>query len=106
MEACTKTAAPLLIQKDVEERVVNPNLAVIFDEPQFPKAIHKKTHAGPGCAPFGIFSPRDQRPKISLFLTSIERSTYSEHCRDFCRDSYDKLPHLAACQNMRLHEQK
>src|SRR5450759_1402469 len=49
MEACTKTAAPLFIQKDVEEGVVDPNLAVIFDEPQFPKAIHKKTHAGPGC---------------------------------------------------------
>ena len=45
MEACAKTTAPLFIQKDVEEGVVNPNLAVIFDEPQFPKAIHKKTHA-------------------------------------------------------------
>ena len=45
MEVRTKIAAPLFIQKDVEEGVVNPNLAVIFDEPQFPKAIHKKTHA-------------------------------------------------------------
>jgi hypothetical protein len=45
MEVRTKIAALLFIQKDVEEGVVNPNLAVIFDEPQFPKAIHKKTHA-------------------------------------------------------------
>jgi hypothetical protein len=29
---------------------VNPNLAVIFDEPQFPEAIHKKTHSGSRCA--------------------------------------------------------
>jgi hypothetical protein len=29
---------------------VNPNLAVIFDEAQFPEAIHKKTHSGSGCA--------------------------------------------------------
>ena len=50
MEACAQTTAPLFIQKDVEEGVVNPNLAVVFDEPQFPKAIHKKTHSRPGCA--------------------------------------------------------
>ena len=50
MEACTKTAAPLFIQKDVEEGVVDPNLAVIFDEAQFPEAIHKKTHARSGSA--------------------------------------------------------
>ena len=29
---------------------MNPNLAVIFDEPQFPEAIHKKTHSGSRCA--------------------------------------------------------
>src|SRR5664280_73802 len=50
MEVRTKTAAPLFIQKDIEQGVVYPNLAVIFDEAQFSEAIHEKTHAGPGCA--------------------------------------------------------
>src|SRR5271166_58561 len=45
-----QTAAPLFLQKDVEEGVVNPNLAVIFDEAQLPEAIHEKTHSGSGCA--------------------------------------------------------
>src|SRR5208337_1149257 len=49
-EPRTRTAAPSFLQKNVEEGVVNPNLAVIFDEAQFPEAIHKKTHSGPGCA--------------------------------------------------------
>src|SRR5208337_4757729 len=49
-EPRTKTAAPSFLQKDVEEGVVNPNLAVIFDEPQFSEAIHEKTHSGPGGA--------------------------------------------------------
>ena|SRR5271157_357836 len=38
-----QTAAPLFLQKDVEEGVVNPDLAVIFDEAQFPEAIHEKS---------------------------------------------------------------
>ena len=46
----TKTAAPSFMQKDIEQGVVNPNLAVIFDEPQFSEAVHKKTHPGSGCA--------------------------------------------------------
>ena len=29
---------------------MNPNLAVVFDEAQFSKAIHEKTHPGSGCA--------------------------------------------------------
>ncbi len=33
-----------------EQGVVNPNLAVVFDEAQFSEAIHEKTHPGPGCA--------------------------------------------------------
>jgi len=45
MEVRTKTAAPSFMQKDIEEGVVNPNLAVIFDEAQFPEAIHKKTYS-------------------------------------------------------------
>ena len=45
-----KRPAPLFLQKDIEEGVVNPNLAVIFDEAQFSEAIHKKTHSGSGCA--------------------------------------------------------
>ena len=45
VEVRTQIAAPLFIQKDVEEGVVNPNLAVIFDEAQFSEAIHKKTHS-------------------------------------------------------------
>ena len=49
-EIRSKTAAPLFLQKDVEEGVVNPNLAVIFDEAQFSEPIHKKTHSGSGCA--------------------------------------------------------
>ena len=40
-----KGAAPLFLQKDIEQGVVYPNLAVIFDEPQFSEAIHEKTHA-------------------------------------------------------------
>ena len=46
----TTTWAPLFLQKNVEQRVVNSNLAVVFDEAQFPKAIHEKTHPGSGCA--------------------------------------------------------
>ena len=46
----TKTAALLFLQKNIEERVVNPNLAVIFDEAQFSEAIHKKTHSRSCCA--------------------------------------------------------
>src|SRR5271157_4498815 len=49
-EPRTKTAALLFLQKDVEEGVVNPNLAVIFDEAQLSEAIHEKTHSGPSCA--------------------------------------------------------
>ena len=29
---------------------MNPNLAVVFDEAQFPEAIHKKTPSGSRCA--------------------------------------------------------
>jgi hypothetical protein len=32
-------------QKDVEQRVVDTNLPVIFDEPKFPEAVHEKTHS-------------------------------------------------------------
>ena len=32
---------------------MNPNLAVIFDEAEFPEAIHEKTHSGPGWAVCG-----------------------------------------------------
>jgi hypothetical protein len=49
-EVCTKTAAPLFLQKDIEKGVVNPYLAVIFDEAEFSEAIHEKTHSGPVCA--------------------------------------------------------
>lgn len=41
---------PSFLQEDVEECIVNSNLAVVFDETQLPKSIHKKTHAGSGCA--------------------------------------------------------
>ena len=42
--------AALFLQKDIQEGVMNPNLAVIFDEAQLPEAIHKKTHSRSGCA--------------------------------------------------------
>jgi hypothetical protein len=45
MEVRTKIAAPSFLKKDIEEGVVDPNLAVIFDEAQLSEAIHKKTHA-------------------------------------------------------------
>ena len=38
------------LQKDIQKGVVDPNLAVIFDEAQFPEAIHEKTYSRPGCA--------------------------------------------------------
>src|ERR1035438_1903726 len=43
-------SAPLFLQKDIQKGVVNPNLAVIFDEAQFPEAIHEETHSGSRCA--------------------------------------------------------
>jgi hypothetical protein len=46
----TKTAAPLFLQKNIEEGVVNPNLAVVFDEAQLSEAIHKEADSGSGCA--------------------------------------------------------
>ena len=49
-EIRTKTAVRYSCREDIEEGVVNPNLAVIFDEAQFSEAIHEKTHAGSGCA--------------------------------------------------------
>ena len=42
----TRTAAPLFLQKDIQKGVVNPNLAVIFDEAEFSEAIHEKTYSG------------------------------------------------------------
>ena len=42
--------APLFLKKYVEEGVVNPNLAVVFDEAQFPEAIHEETHTRSGRA--------------------------------------------------------
>src|SRR5271166_3263463 len=47
---CSRTAAPSFLQKNVEKGVVNPDLAVIFDEAQLSEAIHKKAHPGSGCA--------------------------------------------------------
>jgi hypothetical protein len=41
-----KTAArALFLQKNIEQRVVNSNLAVVLDETQFSKAIHEKTYS-------------------------------------------------------------
>jgi len=45
MEVCTKPAEPLFLQENIEEGVVDPNLAVIFDKAQFSEAIHKETHS-------------------------------------------------------------
>jgi hypothetical protein len=50
MGARTKIAAPSFLKKDIQEGVVNPDLAVVFDEAEFSEAIHEKTHSGPGCA--------------------------------------------------------
>jgi len=40
----------LFLQKDVEEGVVNLNLAVIFDEPQSSEAIHEEIYSRSGRA--------------------------------------------------------
>ena len=45
-----QTAAPLFLQEDIQKGVVDANLAVIFDESQFPEAIHEETHSRPGGA--------------------------------------------------------
>ena len=42
-----RTPVLSFLQKDIEERVVNPNLAVVFDEAQFSEAIHEKTDSRP-----------------------------------------------------------
>ena len=42
--------APSFLQKDIKKGIVNPNLAVIFDEPQFSKTIHEEAHPRPGGA--------------------------------------------------------
>jgi hypothetical protein len=49
-EGRTETATPLLLKKDIEKGVVDADLAVVFNESQFPEAIHEKTHSGPSCA--------------------------------------------------------
>jgi hypothetical protein len=33
------------LQKYIKEGIVNPDLPVVFDEPQFPEAIHEITHS-------------------------------------------------------------
>src|SRR5271167_1648460 len=40
----SRTAPPLFLQKDVEEGVVDPDLAVVFDEAQLPEAIRSEEH--------------------------------------------------------------
>ena len=40
----------LFLQENIQKRVVNPNLAVIFDKAQFSETIHEKAHSRPGCA--------------------------------------------------------
>ena len=45
IEAAQNLHPLLFVQKDVEEGVVDPNLAVVFDESQFSESIHKKTHS-------------------------------------------------------------
>src|ERR1035438_443027 len=42
--------APLFLQKDIEEGVVDANLAVVFDEAELAEAIHEKAHPGAGGA--------------------------------------------------------
>ncbi len=58
---------------------MHPDLAVIFDEPQFSEAIHKKTYSGPGGANHlsqGLLAHlRNYRFRLALFAELRQRAT-------------------------------
>jgi hypothetical protein len=56
---------------------VDPNLAVVFDEAEFSEAIHKKTHAGSGCANhLSQYLLQSQSPKSAVVSKTDQRRLF------------------------------
>jgi len=44
------TSGELIVQNDIDQRLMDPDAAVVFDEAEFAKAIHEEADAGSGGA--------------------------------------------------------